>query len=86
MIENTEMLLKACFALTALLNPLSVTPLFLSLNENTKPSELKPIAAKSSITVGVVLVTSIMGGSLILNFFGISIHSFTLGGGFLSLW
>ena len=81
MTEDIQVLIKSSLALTALLNPLSVTPIFLSITDTSNIKELKPIAFKATCTVAVVLAVSIFLGEYILSFFGISINSFKMAGG-----
>ena len=81
--EEIQLLIKSSLALTALLNPLSVTPIFLSITDSKKVEEFKPIAFKATCTVGAVLAISIFLGEHILTFFGISINSFKMAGGII---
>lgn len=66
-------------------NPLGAIPIFLSLTKGYTDADRRRAARMASITVGVVLTVNIALGEIILNFFGISIASFQLGGGILIL-
>ena len=79
--EEVQLIIKSSLALTALLNPLSVTPIFLSITDANNKEAFKPIASKACLTVGVVLAISIFLGGYILAFFGISVNSFKMAGG-----
>ncbi|MCM8527934.1 MAG: MarC family protein [Lentisphaeraceae bacterium] len=79
--DEIQLLIKSSLALTALLNPLSVTPIFLSITDSKKVEDFKPIAFKATCTVAAVLAISIFLGEHVLTFFGISINSFKMAGG-----
>lgn len=72
--------LKFFAGLLAILNPIGVIPIFINLTQNQTAKERYRTAFTAATTVGVVLA-----GELILNFFGINIASFQVGGGILIL-
>lgn len=82
MIEWTAYI-KIFTALLAIVNPLGIIPIFVSLTEGMQESERKRIARTASVTVGVVLVAATLIGKPLLSFFGVSIDSFKVGGGIL---
>jgi len=82
MIEWTAYI-KIFTALLAIVNPLGIIPIFVSLTEGMRESERKRIARTASVTVGVVLVAATLIGKPLLSFFGVSIDSFKVGGGIL---
>jgi multiple antibiotic resistance protein len=82
MIHWTEYI-KIFTALLAIVNPLGIIPIFVSLTGNVTKQESDRIALTASMTVAVVLILSTLIGKLVLNFFGISIGSFKVGGGIL---
>ena len=84
MIEWTGYI-KIFTALLAIVNPLGVIPIFVSLTRGSTVQERRHIARTTSITVAVVLVASALVGKSLLNFFGVSIDSFRVGGGILLL-
>lgn len=82
MAEWTEYV-KIFTTLLAIVNPLGIIPIFVSLTDNLTRQEAQRIAVMSSLTVAVVLILSTLFGRYILSFFGISIGSFKIGGGIL---
>jgi multiple antibiotic resistance protein len=76
---------KIFTTLLAIVNPLGVIPIFISLTDGLAEQERKRIARTTSVAVAVVLIASTLIGKLLLNFFGISIASFKVGGGILLL-
>ena len=82
MIEWTGYI-KIFTTLLAIVNPLGVIPIFVSLTGGSTDSERRHIARTTSITVAVVLIAATLIGKPLLNFFGVSIASFKVGGGIL---
>ncbi|MDD0853196.1 MarC family protein [Halobacteriovorax sp. GB3] len=81
-IENTETL-KFMITLITIINPIGVIPIFLSLTESFSQNHVKSVAKTCAIAVATTLALSTVFGQNILTFFGISIASFTIGGGVL---
>lgn len=77
--------LKFLIALFAILNPPGAVPVLMSLTAEQSPQERIPIARTATFAVTIVLLTALFFGEWILEFFGISIHSFRVGGGILIL-
>lgn len=75
--------IKIFTTLLAIVNPVGIIPIFVSLTGNLTRRECERIALVSSLTVAGVLVISTLIGNYILSFFGISIGSFKVGGGIL---
>lgn len=75
--------LKFGLALISILNPIGVIPVFLTLTSRYSDHKIKLVARSCAVTVAVTILTSLLLGQKILGFFGISIASFTIGGGFL---
>lgn len=76
---------KTFIALLALVNPLGVLPMFISLTQgHTKAEKQKTIRSASLTVVAVVAVCVLMGEKIIL-FFGISTASLQVAGGLLIL-
>ena len=77
--------LKFFAGLLAILNPIGVIPVFINLTQNQTAVERHHTAFTAAVTVGVVLAVALLAGERILNFFGISVASFQVGGGILIL-
>ncbi len=77
--------IKIFTTLLAIVNPLGVVPIFVSLTGEMVEIERRHIARTTSIAVAVVLVLATLLGKPLLNFFGVSIASFRVGGGILLL-
>src|SRR5208283_1348186 len=75
--------IKILTAMVAIVNPMGVMPVFVSLTGAMTEHERRRIAGTTSIAVAVVLIVSALIGKPLLNFFGISIASFKVGGGIL---
>ncbi|MCP4912121.1 MAG: NAAT family transporter [Oligoflexia bacterium] len=75
--------IKFALTLVSILNPLGVIPIFLDLTEDLSQDGLKSVAKSCSLAVATTIIISLAFGQKILNFFGISIPSFTIGGGIL---
>jgi multiple antibiotic resistance protein len=82
MIEWTGYI-KIFTTLLAIVNPLGVIPIFVSLTEGMGEGERRHIARTTSVAVAVVLVVATLVGKPLLNFFGVSVASFRVGGGIL---
>lgn len=80
---SIQFFLTAFAAIFAVLNPFSIIPVFLSVNENTKPGVRRSMAAVISIFVVVALTVCLLGGEAVLDFFGITIPAFQIAGGIL---
>lgn len=78
-------LFKTTVALIAIVNPVGGIPIFLSTTGSATAREKASISATVSLTVFVVLAVSALIGSAVLEFFGIGIPSFQVGGGILLL-
>jgi multiple antibiotic resistance protein len=75
--------LKFAITLFSVLNPLGAIPVFATLTDGMDDSAKNRLATTSAITVFFALLISAVLGNYILNFFGIQIASFRLGGGIL---
>ncbi|MFM7384006.1 MAG: MarC family protein [Microcystaceae cyanobacterium] len=69
----------------ALLNPLSVLPIFISYTAGEKRKVQRWVALFLSLTVLVLLLVFFFAGSALLKFFGISLDAFRIAGGILLL-
>lgn len=76
-------LLKVTIALFAIVNPIGSIPIFISATDGWTRQERAKTAKTVAITVFIVLAVSAFLGDKILDFFGITIPSFQVGGGIL---
>lgn len=76
-------IVKFTVTLVSILNPLGVVPIFINLTSRFSDENVSAIATACSATVGITILLSLVLGQQILGFFGISIASFTIGGGLL---
>lgn len=76
---------KFLIGLLAIVNPMGAIPIFVALTSDADQTERKRIARIIVIAVATILFVSLFFGERLLNFFGITINSFTVGGGILIL-
>lgn len=81
--EDTSDVIKFGITLLSIINPLGAIPVFLGFTKNHKNLNIKKVSYTTSIAVITTLLVSLFLGQTLLNFFGISIASFTIGGGLL---
>ena len=84
MLEYTEYT-KFLIGLLAIVNPLGAVPIFVALTSGAPAAERKQIAKIVVMAVLIILFVALLFGDLLLRFFGITIHSFSVGGGILIL-
>ena len=75
--------LKFFIGLVAIINPLGLLPVFVSLTSHQSSQERMKTNTTANIAVMVILWVSMFGGQVILDVFGISIASFRIAGGSL---
>jgi multiple antibiotic resistance protein len=78
-------LLKPLVALLAIVNPIGVVPFFIHFTHSFSRQQRQRTIRISSFTTFVVIAISAVAGLKIIEFFGISIASFQVGGGTLLL-
>ncbi|MCU0840678.1 MAG: NAAT family transporter [Thiobacillaceae bacterium] len=78
-------LLKIAISLFAIVDPIGSVPLFLSATHGWSRERRADAARVAAVTVFVVLGVVVFLGESILSFFGISLASFSVGGGILLL-
>jgi multiple antibiotic resistance protein len=78
-------LLKPLIALLAIVNPIGALPFFISFTRNFGAAQRKRTIRISSLSAFVVIAISAVAGLRIIDFFGISIASFQVGGAILLL-
>jgi multiple antibiotic resistance protein len=74
---------KLFAGLLAIVNPLGIVPIFLSLTEGNSVAQRRRVAVVSSVAVAIILITCLVLGNSILQIFGITIGSFRVAGGLL---
>ncbi len=77
--------LKIFITLIAIVNPLGAIPIFIGLVTGMQDAERHRIINVVALSVAVILLVSLFFGEIILGLFGISVHSFRVGGGILVL-
>ena len=78
-------LLKPLIALLAIVNPIGVVPFFIAFTQNLSREQRRRTINISAFAAFVVIAVSAVAGLKIIEFFGISIASFQVGGGTLLL-
>jgi multiple antibiotic resistance protein len=78
-------LLKPLVALLAIVNPVGVLPFFIHFTQNFSAAQRRRTIRVSALTAFTVIALSALAGLGIIEFFGISIASFRVGGGTLLL-
>ncbi len=76
---------KPLVALLAIVNPIGVVPFFIAFTTNFTREQRRRTIAVASFSAFVVIAVSAIAGLKIIEFFGISIASFQVGGGTLLL-
>jgi multiple antibiotic resistance protein len=78
-------LLKPLIALLAIVNPIGAVPFFLHFTQNLTGVQRRRTIRVASTSAFLVVAVSAVAGLKIIEFFGISIASFQVGGGLLLL-
>jgi len=74
---------KFSITLISIINPLGAIPVFLGFTKNHKNLNIKNVTNTCATAVTITILVSLIFGQMLLNFFGISVASFTIGGGIL---
>jgi multiple antibiotic resistance protein len=82
---NWTRLFKDLVGMFVILNPVGAIPIYLTMTAHKSTGEMRHIAAKASIAVGVILIISIWAGNFLLQFFGIGMPAFRIASGVLVL-
>ena len=77
--------IKFLTGLIAIINPIGALPIFVGLMSAHPDIDPRRTGFVSAFTVVVVLTIALLAGEILLEFFGISIGSFRIGGGILIL-
>jgi len=78
-------LMKPLIALLAIVNPIGVVPFFIHFTQNLSHAQRARTMKVSAFSAFVVISVSALAGLRVIEFFGISIASFQVGGGLLLL-
>lgn len=78
-----ELILGTVIALLPIINPLASTPVFLAITEGDTELQRQRQARRGCLYMVAILVLSLIGGTFIMNFFGISIPGLRIAGGLL---
>jgi multiple antibiotic resistance protein len=76
---------KPLITLLAIVNPLAIVPFFIHYTQGFSTEQRRRTIVISSFSAFVVIAVSALAGLHILDFFGISLASFQVGGGMLLL-
>lgn len=83
--ESGMDLLKPLIALLAIVNPIGVVPFFIHFTQHLDEAARRRTIRVSSFTAFLVISISALAGLKVIEFFGISLASFQVGGGTLLL-
>lgn len=78
-----ELVFAALAALLPIINPFSTAPLFLAMTEGYTEAERADQAKRGVLYMVCILVAFLVGGSFIMNFFGLSLPGLRIAGGIL---
>jgi multiple antibiotic resistance protein len=84
MLDFTEYT-KILLGLVAILNPIGAIPVFVTLMRGETDRRRNAIVRTVVATVCLILLAALLFGQLLLDFFGITVSSFRVGGGILIL-
>ncbi len=75
--------LQFLVGLIAIVNPVGIMPVFVSLTSHLSEEERIKTAATANIALAVILIVSLLMGQWLLDMFSISLDSFRIAGGML---
>lgn len=78
-----ELAIATLVALLPIINPFSTAPMFLAITEGDTDDERKEQAKKAIIYMICILLAFLVGGTFIMQFFGLSIPGLRIAGGIL---
>lgn len=83
--ENLDITVYLQFfvGLFAIVNPVGIMPVFVSLTSHLTMDERVKTASTANISVAVILIVSLFAGQALLDMFSISLDSFRIAGGLL---
>ena len=82
-LEQAKSILLMVSALFPVVNPIGGSPVFLLLTEEYSTKERRLLARRVAIDSFILLIVSVLVGTHILSFFGISLPVVQVGGGLL---
>ncbi|MCK3655479.1 hypothetical protein A4G19_06845 [Pasteurellaceae bacterium Macca] len=80
---NTAIYLQFFIGLFAIVNPFGTLPIFFSMTQHQYEADRNRTSLHTAIAIGVILLTSLLFGKVILDAFSISLNSFRVAGGAL---
>ena len=80
---NISFFILSFSSLFALINPIGISPIVLSVTEDLNPEEYNKTIKKGIIFATFLLLLFACVGELIFKFYGITIHAFKIAGGIL---
>ena len=80
---NISFFIISFSSLFALINPLGISPILLSITENLNSQEYSRAIRKGIFFATIILLLFAFMGELIFKFYGITIHAFKIAGGIL---
>ena len=78
-------ILRFAVSLVSIVNPLGAIPVFLGISRRKAEANLEKMSTTAALAASLTLMVSLFFGQYIIRFFGISLASFTIGGGILLL-
>jgi multiple antibiotic resistance protein len=78
-----ELAIATIVALLPIINPFSTAPMFLAITEGDTEAERQEQARKAVIYMVCILVAFLIGGTFIMQFFGLSLPGLRIAGGIL---
>ena len=82
---DLSFILLSFSSLFALLNPIGIAPIILSITENYSLEDYKKLIRRSTIFACIILLIFAITGKIIFSFYGITLHAFKIAGGILFL-
>ncbi|MFA5266314.1 MAG: MarC family NAAT transporter [Opitutaceae bacterium] len=79
----SQLILATVVALLPIINPLAATPVFLAITEGDSEAKRREQAMRGCLYMVGILACFLFGGSLIMQFFGLSIPGMRIAGGLL---
>lgn len=76
---------KIFLSLFAILDPIGIIPIIIAFTIGLTPEKRARVGRMASLSVIAILLVALLIGELMLEFFGISVHSFRVAGGILLL-
>jgi MarC family membrane protein len=83
--QEYAMYAKHVVGMLAIMNPIGIIPIFLSMKGERTAEECNKIALTTAVSVATILLVSTWVGTQVLDFFGINLPAFRTGGGILIL-